>query len=222
MIQLSGEVGSKAFTDIYNAKESSKSKVQALRQSSVNALNEIAAKQGMSRNDYNDRLNEIDTAKKTDLNNIDTAFANFVLGAGEKKVNLDITNKTAATNTLYTILTNANVPLDQQAAFASLASKPGATAESVLRDLQSGLSPDQKKILSDARSAAAAVSTNATKLAIAEMNNETKLAIAKQNAATKLSTAAKRASSATGSTLKNLKDATAVAKNYYDMGKFDE
>ena len=70
-------------------------------------------------------------------------------------MNQDTANKTAATNALYTILTNANIPLDQQNAFANLISKPGATAESVLKDLQTNLSPAQKKIIEDARKAAA-------------------------------------------------------------------
>lgn len=221
LIQLSGDIGSKAFTDIYNAKETSKSKIQALRQSAMNALNEIAAKKGMSQNEYTSKVNELDTAYNSDIQTLDTTFADFVLGVGEKKVNAETANKSAAQETLYKILTNVNVPLDQQAAFNNLI-QPGDDAASVLKKLQTGLTPAQKKIIADARAAAAYASANATKERIAEEANATKIAIAQQAAATKLATAAKRASTATGSALKDLNTASTIAKNLYSVWKFTE
>lgn len=174
LIQLSGEVGSRAFTDIYNAKESSKAKIQAVRQSALNVLNELASKQWMNQIEYDSAVAELSAAEKTDLNNLDTAFNEFIFGTGEKKVNTDVANKAAATNALYTILTNANVPLEQQSAFNTFLSKPGATAESVLRDLQSNLSPAQRKILEDARTASAAAANVKydTQIQIQEMKNQ--------------------------------------------------
>jgi len=210
MIQLSGEVGSRAFTDIYQQKESAKAKVQSLRASAVNALNEISAKRGMTENEYTNALNDIENTSRQDSYNLDTAFSNFVLGSGEKKVNQDVANKTAATSALYTILTNANVPIDQQAAFGNLLSKPGATADSVLRDLQMNLTPDQKKIISDARSSAAAASDNAIKLQIAQMNNETKMKMAADKLASVRSNIASRQASGQGNS-KTLKDKIAYA-----------
>lgn len=79
LIQLSGDVGSKAFTDIYAAKVETEIKVKAARDLALNKLNELLAKKAITETTYAENINNINNAYTKNMASIATDTANFML-----------------------------------------------------------------------------------------------------------------------------------------------
>lgn len=88
LIALSGEVGTKAFSNIYQMKEWVKNKILAASRDKVSRLNDLRSKKTINESEYNEAIQAVNSQANLQRNQIDSTFAKSILGVQASKLNL--------------------------------------------------------------------------------------------------------------------------------------
>ena len=110
LIALSGEVGTKAFSNIYQMKEGVKNKILAASRDKVNKLNELRSKKTINENEYNEAVQAVNSQANLQRNQIDSTFAKSILGVQESKLNLTSKNQQDNSTAITDLATALKIP----------------------------------------------------------------------------------------------------------------
>lgn len=113
LIALSGEVGTKAFSNIYQMKEWVKNKILAASRDKVNKLNELRSKKTINENEYNEAVQAVNSQANLQRSQIDSTFAKSILGVQASKLNLASTAQAENANVVTNIATNLKLSPEQ-------------------------------------------------------------------------------------------------------------
>ena len=113
LIALSGEVGTKAFSNIYQMKEWVKNKILAAARDKVSRLNDLRSKKTINESEYNEAIQAVNSQANLQRNQIDSTFAKSILGVQASKLNLASTAQAENANVVTSIAANLKLPPEQ-------------------------------------------------------------------------------------------------------------
>lgn len=205
LIQLSGDVGSKAFTDIYAAKVETENKVKAARDLALNKLNELLAKKAITETTYAENINNINNAYTKNMASIATDTANFMLWVREKKA----ADMKSVTSTALNLLATIGIPNDRMHLFADTI-KWATTPEEAMRKIAlAKLTPEQQKAYDEGAKQRSATAVAEQALKERQLKQEYDIA--------KMKIAAEQESNATSLAVKERSNALDMAGYYLKL-----
>ncbi len=175
LIQLSGDVGSKAFTDIYAAKVETENKVKAARDLALNKLNELLAKKAITETTYTENINNINNAYTKNMASIATDTANFMLWVREKKA----ADMKSVTSTALNLLATIGIPNDQMYLFADVIKWATTPEEAMQKIALAKLTPEQQKAYDEGAKQRSATAVAEQALKEKQLNQEYTIAMQK-------------------------------------------
>lgn len=113
LIALSGEVGTKAFSNIYQMKEWVKNKILAASRDKVSRLNDLRSKKTINESEYNEAIQAVNSQANLQRNQIDSTFAKSILGVQASKLNLASTAQAENANVVTSIAANLKLSPEQ-------------------------------------------------------------------------------------------------------------
>lgn len=182
LIALSGEVGTRAFANIFQMKEGVKNRILAASRDKLNKINDLRNRQTINDAEYNEAVQAINSQAKLQANQIDTQFAQTILGAQNQLISL----REKATVSNATLAQSLGKELGLSAEQVGIINKlidPNKTAAEnqtailkMTQDPNSELSKAQAE--NKAALAAAAMNEYTSKYNLAMLDNETKIQVA--------------------------------------------
>lgn len=106
LIALSGEIGTRAFSNIFQMKEGVKNRILERSRDKLNRLNELKSKRTINDSEYNEAVQSIQSAADLQRSDIDKQFKDLIFGTTgteQQKIQLQETN-TAGNAALATTL----------------------------------------------------------------------------------------------------------------------
>lgn len=207
IVQLSWDVGSKAFADIHAQKVDTENKIKSAKDLATSKLNELLAKKAISETNYLENINTINNTYTKNIADLNASYAQSILGIDEKQV----AEMKSKTTTALNILAQIGIPTDQQHLFAGIVAG-SKTPEEVMRKIaMTKLTPEQQAAYDkwvEQRNA-----TAKSEAALKQYQIDTEAAIAREKiAAEKQMSAEQLANSTLGRGLQ-------LAENYTNMAK---
>lgn len=107
---MSGEQGSKAFTDIYDTKEKVKSNIKTARDKTLAQLQTLRSNRNITKATYDKQVNSINEITNSKLLAADSAYKNSIMSLVDQKKETGTTVATTITN----LLAQKGIPLSAQ------------------------------------------------------------------------------------------------------------
>lgn len=140
IVQLSWDVGSKAFADIHAQKVDTENKIKSAKDLATSKLNELLAKKAISETNYLDNINTINNTYTKNIADLNASYAQSILGIDDKQV----AEMKSKTTTALNLLAQIGIPTDQQHLFAGIVAG-SKTPEEVMRKIaMTKLTPEQQ------------------------------------------------------------------------------
>jgi hypothetical protein len=103
LIALSGDIGTKAFSNIYQMKENVKNRILEKSREKLNRLNDLKSKKTINENEYNEAVQSVNSAANLQRSDVDKQFAQAILGTAGAKIQLGSNVATENANLALTL-----------------------------------------------------------------------------------------------------------------------
>lgn len=174
LIALSGQVWVEAFNDIYRMKENVKNKILAASRDKVSRLNDLKSKKTINDTEYNKALQTVESNANLKVRELDSKFAENILGVTAKSLDQEKADQNANTAALSSIAQAYGLSGEQAGLLAKF-NVPGKTAAEITQDfLKAVANPgsDVAKALAENRVKANASENAKLNLEMLKINNE--------------------------------------------------